>query len=431
MLFIKPRFIRLVVFAVMAVSVGLSGHTVFAANTNKIDTAPVVIQHFIQQVISNHPRTMAAQAELDSIKANLSAAEQAIYNPELELDTEKTNIRTSTIGLSQTIDWGDQRGAKTQIAQYQLEAALARFQQERQQLSRDLLITLSDYQNQTRQAELSNQRLNLMKDFYSLARKKHAAGDINQVELDLAQLAYNETVSNNARVLADQVNAEQALVALLGTIQGIDLSRLPDISIDYTEVAVPADMDTFLLTLPQMRIVRANVAASKQTINLRESESSADPTIAIRGGKEDQESLAGLTFTIPLNIRNSFTAEIDAARSDYLRSEQLAQQAYRDLKSEIISRTRQYQLTQRAWQQWLATGKVSMDRQLKLLKRLWRAGDLSTTDYLVQIKQNLDTQSAGIELQSTVWSSWLNWLQATAQIDNWLQLNTKDKELTQ
>ncbi len=423
MLFMQQRFIRLVVFVVLAFNVMLSGNHVLAAGDQNVKAAPEDIQGFIRRVLPNHPRFIAAQAKLDSVKANLNAAEQAIYNPELELETENTDIRTTTLGISQTIDWGDQRGAKTQIAKHQVDAAQARFQQERQLLIQDLLITLSDYQNKTRLAELSNQRSKLMQEFYTLARKKHAAGDINQVELVLAQLAYNETVLNNATIVAEQVAAEQTFIAVFGQAPGAGGYHLPDIAIAFQEVNVPADLDVYILTLPQMRMVRANVAASKTTIALRESESSADPTIAIRGGKEDEESLAGLTLTIPLNVRNNFTAEIEAARKAYLQTEQLAQQAYRDLKSDIASRTRQYQLIQQAWQQWLSTGKVSMDRQLKLLKRLWQAGDLSTTDYLVQIKQNLDTQSAGIELQSTVWSSWLHWLGATAKIESWLQLN--------
>ncbi len=396
-----------------------------AQSSNKINvgSAPNELQQFIQQVIPTHPRFTAAQAELHSVKAQYNAATKAIYNPELELDTEKINIRTSTIGLSQTIDWGDQRGAKTQIAKHQLDAAHARFQQERQQLIRDLLIVSGDYQNKTRLADLSRQRFKLMQDFYAVAQQKYAAGDISQVELDFAQLAYSESVFKNAQILADQVNAEQAFLALYGSGSNSNHTSLPDLSINFEEVTIPPDLDAFLLLLPQMRIVRANVAATKNTITLRESESSADPTIALRSGKEDEESLVGLTLTIPLNVRNNFTAEIVAARKEYLQAEQLAQQAFRDLRRDITTQTRHYQLTRTAWRQWQQSGQVSMNRQLRLLKRLWQAGDLSTTDYLVQIKQNLDTRSAGIELQTTLWSSWLNWLEATAQIESWLQLN--------
>ncbi len=393
----------------------------YAQSSGKIDInpAPHDLQKFMQQVLPSHPRFTAARAELEAIKAQYDAATKAIYNPELELDAEKTDIRTATVELSQTIDWGDQRGAKTRIAKYRLAAAQARFQRERQRLIRDLLIALSNYQNKTRLADLSSQRMKLMKDFYALAKEKHAAGDLNQVELDLAQLAYSEAVLNNAQILAGQVNAEQSFYALY-TSHG---ASLPELVYEFQNIAIPSDLDAFVLSLPQMRIVRADVEASKNTIALRESESSADPTVALRGGKEDKQSLVGLTLTIPLYVRNNYRAEITAARSEYLQSEQLAQQAFRDLRRDITSLTRHYQLTYNAWQQWQASGQVSMKRQLKLLKRLWRAGDLSTTDYLVQIKQNLDTQSAGIELQNTLWSSWLTWLEATAQIDSWLQLN--------
>ncbi len=425
MLFTYRRFIRSVLIIAVAVSAYLPYSYAQTTDAKKFKPASAELRQFIQPIFSTHSQLMAAEAELEAVKSQYSAATQAIYNPELELDTEKTAIRTSTIGLSQTIDWGDQQGANTQIAKQQLIAAQAGFQQQRQQLIRELLIALIDYQDKSRLADLSTQRLKIMQDFYALAKRKHAAGDLNQVELDLAQLAYSESVLNNANIMAEQVNAEQAYYALYGRQIVTAKGSLPDLSYIFPTVSLPADMDSFLLTLPQMRALRANVEARKNTIALREGQSSADPTIAIRGGKEDKESLVGLTISIPLNVRNSFRAEVEVARKEYLQAEQQAQQTYRNLQGSIRSQTRHYQLTQHAWQLWQSSGQVSMNRQLKLLKRLWRAGDLSTTDYLVQIKQNLDTQSAGIKLHSTLWASWLAWLDATAQIESWIQLNSQ------
>ena len=388
-----------------------------------IQAAPSALQQFIQQAFTSHPRLIAAEAEYDAAKAEYEAADKAIYNPELELDGEKTAVTTSSISLSQTIDWGDQQGAKTQIARYKLNAAQATLKQEKQQLLSDLLMVLADYKNKTHLAELSQQRLALMKNFADVAKQKHAAGDLSQVELDLAQLAYSESIFNNARILTEQVEAEQTFNALYN--QNVSGKKgLPNTAVNFQKISLPAEVDQFVMSLPQMQIVRANVAATKNTIMLREGEASADPTISIRGGKEDKEKLVGITLTIPLNIRNSYGAEVEMARKDYLRAEQLSQQAWRNARKDIITQTRHYQLTQKAWQQWKAGGQISIKRQLKLLKQLWRSGDLSTTDYLVQIKQNLDTQSAGIELQTTLWSSWLTWLNSTAQIESWLQLNS-------
>ncbi|MFV1993075.1 MAG: TolC family protein [Acidiferrobacterales bacterium] len=393
-----------------------------ALSTGNIQSAPGELRQFIEIILPVHPRYVAAKAELGAARALYDAADNAIYNPELELDAEKTDIQTATIGLSQTLDWGDQRGAKTQITKYRLDAAEAKLQRERQQLIQDLLISLNYYQNKTRLAELSIRRLKIMKDFYDVAQKRYAAGDLSQVELDLAQLAYSESIFKNAQILSDQVRAEQDFYALYSLGSGASSSSLPDLSFDFKNIKIPTGLDAFLLTLPQMRMLRANVDASKYVIDLRQGESIPDPTIALRGGKEDEETLAGLTLTIPLNFRNPYRAEIEAARKEYLQAEQLAQQAYRNIRRDIKSLTRHYQLTFSAWRQWQTSGKVSVERQLRFLKRLWQAGDLSTTDYLVQIKQNLDTQSAGIELDSTLWVSWLTWLEATAQIETWLQL---------
>lgn len=394
----------------------------YAQTTGKISIIPaeVELNQLIRKVLPTHPRFIAAQAELQAARALYSASTNAIYNPELELDTEETNIRTSTIGLSQTIDWGDQQGANTQIAKFQFNAAKENFKQERHRLISDLLIIAGDYKNKARLAALSNQRLTLMKDFYSLAKQKHSAGDLNQVELDLAQLAYSESIFDNARVLSEYTQEKQNFYAMFAAVAE---TTLPEIPRDFQKVSLPAELDSFLMTLPKVQKMRATVAANKNIIALRQAESSADPSVAIRGGKEDKESLVGVTLTIPINIRNNFTAEIKAAEQNYLQSEQLAQQAWRNLRRDIISQTRHYELTRNAWQQWRLNGQASIQRQLSLLKQLWRTGDLSTTDYLVQIKQNLDTQSASIELHTTLWRSWLMWLDSTAQIETWLQLN--------
>ena len=45
-----------------------------------------------------------------------------------------------------------------------------------------------------------------------------------------------------------------------------------------------------------------------------------------------------------------------------------------------------------------------------LLDRLWQAGELNTTDYLVQLKQALDTEVSAIEQHGRMWRAWSAWL---------------------
>jgi cobalt-zinc-cadmium efflux system outer membrane protein len=57
-----------------------------------------------------------------------------------------------------------------------------------------------------------------------------------------------------------------------------------------------------------------------------------------------------------------------------------------------------------------------------LLERLWREGELSTADYLLQLKQTLDTQLAGADLEARLWRTYADYLAATDRLDDWAGL---------
>jgi cobalt-zinc-cadmium efflux system outer membrane protein len=57
-----------------------------------------------------------------------------------------------------------------------------------------------------------------------------------------------------------------------------------------------------------------------------------------------------------------------------------------------------------------------------MLDRLWQAGELNTTDYLVQLKQALGTEASAIDQRGRMWQAWATWLAASGQADQWLNL---------
>ena len=61
-----------------------------------------------------------------------------------------------------------------------------------------------------------------------------------------------------------------------------------------------------------------------------------------------------------------------------------------------------------------------------MLEKLWRAGEISTSDYLVQLKQSLDTALSGLELESQAWQAWFDYLTAAGRLNDWLAGNTQD-----
>jgi cobalt-zinc-cadmium efflux system outer membrane protein len=64
-------------------------------------------------------------------------------------------------------------------------------------------------------------------------------------------------------------------------------------------------------------------------------------------------------------------------------------------------------------------GAGSLTSQTNMLERLWHAGELNTTDYLVQLQQTLATRMAASEQRGVVWEAWIAWLAASGQVDTW------------
>jgi len=392
-------------------------------NLVKDQKAPERLSALVQDAFTSHPRAMAARANYQAATKRLKAADNAVYNPELELDTEEAdNIRVTTLELSQTIDWGDRRGSRTAVASAGLIQARQEYVQITNSLLRDFLGTLAENQTQKDLAELSSQAQKLMQEFSAISAKRYRAGDLSRVELNLASLALSAAIINQAQAMTDATNAREKLRALYNGLP-VNLPELPN---DLPKAEPPQDMDSFVRSLPVSKIREAEMAVASNTVKLRRSERSWDPTVAVRGGDDDSNTLIGLTLTLPLNVRNDFSAEVEEAEQELTRIKQAALQDARDIRADVTMSTEQYRLLLQVWNNWQTTAQTSISEQLDLIKRLWRTGDMSTTDYLVQLKQAIETQAAGIELRGRLWQSGFEWMTVTASIDNWLNINTQE-----
>ena len=374
----------------------------------------------VRTVLENHPSVLAARSELDVTQARESAADQPLYNPELDVEYEDAgDVTTKTLGFSQSIDWGDKREGRKRVAALERERAIAEFAGIRQELTAELLAALADYHAAAELVGLAEQRSNLMKRFLELTQQRRQAGDLGQVALDLARLAYTEANLQRVRVVGAQAQAEQALKAIADEPQGgwPALPALPSsLSLD------PANIDMLLEQLPALRAARAQITQARAAVDLSRRERKADPTIGLRGGREGSDNLIGVSLSIPLFVRNDFSAEVDAANAQAIQREQSVHNIYRTNRARLISTAQRFELERQAWSDWLQTGQTSLESQVQLLERLWRVGELSTTDYLVQVKQTLDTRTAAVELHGSLWQAWFQWLAASGQTESWLGL---------
>ena len=382
-------------------------------------SADPVLSGWVNEVLSGNPELQAAQAAVDAASGRLRAADQPLFNPELEFDYESSDVDTTTGGLSQTIDWADKRGARAAVAASGRLAANAELQSKRQRLATDLLRTLADWHTADAIVRVSEKQMTLMTRFARIAERRRKAGDLNQVDLDLAHLAAADAVFQQANASENLIRARQEVTALTGaTGPGWPpfTPLLPEI--DPEQV----DVDRLLDELPAMQAALARVAARRAAVQLRAREKRPDPTIGFRAGKEDSDTLTGISLSVPLFVRNTFSAEVDVANAELIQAEREAANLWQRAQADLIAAARVYQNASRAWTSWEASGAPRHSQRTQLLDRLWQAGELNATEYLVQLKQALDTEVGATEQRGRMWRAWADWLAASGQADQWLNL---------
>ncbi len=382
------------------------------------------LENWLSQVVSQHPKFQAAEAAVEKMKATLRAAEQPLFNPRIEFGYEDAGVNTKTAGISQTIDWNNKRLAQESVADFKLQHALGELKQQQQQLAAEALIGLVNYQASVKKLKITQKRMGSMSQFLSLTKQRYDTGDLTEVDLTLSQLANNEALFQLSKSESKLIASEQALYLLLGNKDGRFLDTLPALEGVPNNPEYPVDdREKLLDSLPMMQLARARMNISRAKIKLRQREQRPSPTIGLKTGKEGDDNLTSVTFSMPLFVRNNFSAQVDAANSQLIQSQREAIDKRRQLTANLATAAKTLQINRKAWLRWQMTGSQSLVRQEKLLERLWRAGEISTTDYLVQLKQALDTQANAIDHKMRLWQSWVQWLIASGEISQWLAMN--------
>lgn len=387
-----------------------------SAVAEEMNTAPQSLTAFASRILQAHPRVQSAQAELDAARAREQGAGRALYNPELDAEYEDAEERTRSIGINQTIDLGGKRKARQRAASFETKTAVESLTLIRQGVLAELLSALGRVDVAAEQLRIADERRALIERLRTLAIERREAGDLSQVELELARLAYAEAALLRSQAATEQVTANQSLARVAGG----DLPAYPALLNTYAPVSLngPA-VNALLADLPSIRAARAQVSAAQAVVDLRRRERRPDPTVGLFAGREGDESLVGIRFSMPIPVRNNFRAEVDAADADLRALDQLAANDYRQLRAELIAAQQRYELARTAWNEWLHMGAKSLSSQTETLERLWRAGELNTTDYLVQLQQTLDTRATASAQRGVVWEAWIAWLAVSGQVDTW------------
>ena len=417
----SPRRRRVARLAALALAASLLSGLAVAAQAPETQ-APAALRNALQAAWQHHPSYRAIEAQLAAARARFDAAGQPLYNPEVELagDDEGPD-RTTTAGLNLTLDLSGKRRVRREAASARVDQATAEAKLRRRDFAKQWFASWAELQTMQQRVRTGERRLALVTRFGDLAQKQFAAADISGLERDLALLARDEAQAEQSQLVAEQAEAEARFRAVGGSPELLASLALPS-----NALPPPTAPQTGIEQLPDWQAAQAAALAAEREVTVARRNRIADPTVGVRGGRIDygnvQDNVIGVSLSIPLYVRNSYRAEVVAAQADADVAVAEAERVRVELDADRRRAIDSYAAAQSAWARWQASRGTDVERRATLLERLWREGELSTADYLLQLKQTLDTQLAGAELEARLWRSYADYLAATGQLERWAGL---------
>lgn len=348
--------------------------------------------------VEQHPSMVAAQETLNAAQSSAEGARQPLYNPELETELEREGSDDNyRLGLKQTVDWWDKRGALAQQGQFFAQSAEQVYEAMRQQQYSETLTALVQWRNAQKKSIITQQQETQLSQLLEVIQQRQQTGDMSQVDAALAYMALSQRLKSTADAEADLRRAEANLTRLLPTWQqNMTLSSIPDsfwlwhsnkgaeqLSRQHPDV-VAADM--------RWQALKANTVLAQR-------QQHADPSFGVNVGRQNDENTVGLTFSIPLAVRNNFSAQARAASQEALSAESSFRAIYLQRLHLINGSQAVVSEYEKRYQRWQSLIKSHSTDSSDLLEKQWRTGDLSATDYIQILNQQAEGRLAGIELE--------------------------------
>jgi cobalt-zinc-cadmium efflux system outer membrane protein len=375
------------------------------------------VAQFVNTILAVHPDLLAANAALDEAAARERSADRPIYNPDFEFDAVDSEDESIEFGLSQQVDWGGTQEATYAVSGAARRAAQADYLTARNAIAANIFQSLSEYWAGAEILNLASTNQSVMHDFAQQARMRFQAGDITQIEYETAELAYAEVRMRKAELVARQAAVVHGLAAFGAPVNTTAWPKLPA-SLPQ-ETIHPRDANKMIAALPRVAAAKALADAAAAEVELAESLKKPDPTFGVRVGEENDESLVGVSFSIPLYVRNNFDEDVLASLAAKSKAEAEADVIERDARARLMVAIDRYTTLRAAWADWEQTGSSSLERRAELLRTMWEAREIDMSDFLLQINQTLTTQETAVELRQTLWTAWIDYLKESNQVENW------------
>ncbi|MGB6104932.1 MAG: TolC family protein [Pusillimonas sp.] len=290
--------------------------------------APLTLAEAISLALAKNSSIAIAQRELDATRG---AALQAglLPNPELSVQQEdfKRGRQTSTVQVTQTLELGGKRAARTAVAERVREQAAADIEQARAEVRSQVVVAFYEVLVAQERMRLAQSSLELASGDAEATGKRVQAGKVAPVEETRAKVARAAAQAELAQAEGNLRSSRQKLFSLWG-----DMSHSATLLVGT--LGLPgeglADEVVFarMTSSPVLKRARLELDRAQAAVELERSRRVVDVAVSV-GAKRSQETgittaVVGVTVPLPLFNRNQGNIAEALSREEKAREELVA-----------------------------------------------------------------------------------------------------------
>lgn len=371
---------------------------------------------FVHDALELNPEVRAALERGEQARATADAMAAPLYNPEIEggfeqLKNDDRKPSKIDFGIAMTIDLAGKRSAKAQIGAADAEAVLAEAQRIRLDVAHRLISGMAAYATALEREKNALAQDQAARLFADVTERSFRAGDVGKPDVDVSRLSLLEAEAERRASEAERLSTELDLRQLC-SCELKDVPLLPDVIPTPPQIGAP-EMDQLLDQSLEYVIARARVGAARGAFEFSESSRIPDPTLSVGVGQDAGEQLYRLSLSIPIPVLNSGEAEVRAANRGLAASELDRERVRREVGARMKAAHAAYVAAYANLQGWRAMGAGAVAARFDQLRRLLEARELTTTEYLVQLRETLSSASRGLETERAAWAAFANWIAVT------------------
>lgn len=370
---------------------------------------------WFEQQINKDPQVIRARAQLNASRYQANALNKVIYNPEISAGFEKEgSFNNYSIGLSQTLDAWDKRGANTRLGELRFYAQQQKLLSLLEDKKAAALSALVVWQSAKRSADLAMAQERRLQTLLQELKNKQAAGLNSALDAELIYLNLSQVFKQISEYQIALKGAQLKVLELLPDWTPAHAKPSPFV-FNTHEYAFKAE---WVLQHPKVQLAKAQWRAQSALASLTRSEAKADPTIALNAGKNGDDNRLGVSVSMPLHVRNNYQDSIKAAYATVNAAEADYQAIYRKQLFLAKSHFERLQVAQEYYQKWQELTDQRLTSSAELLNKRWQAGDINTSEYLMALNQRAQGLFAGVELEQEYKLAQISFSLAMGQLSN-------------